>query len=194
MSTSEKILSEKVTSGAIIFIDLDDYLALVRALSPHEEWIFLKPLYAIVENSARQFGFFLIRSFGDGFLLYAEGHPDDRLFSLAVSLLSQLRRDLRSQGVSYKAALVGGHFMLVRQVRDLSLEEVLICGATANLAGKKVAALDKRSIFCSWPDISERTQDLTFDDISISTPLRRNIVCELNEHRKSIAHDLSGAD
>lgn len=174
---SSSTFTASPVEGAALFLDLDNYLDSVRFFSSALEWDFASPLHAAIEATASQFGFTLARTFGDGYLLYRAAPIDSSLFSLSSSLLRHLDTALGQHGFSFKAALVAGPFVrATRKAADGSFE-VMLCGPIVNLAGKRIASLDKRMVFCSWPTAPQSTQ-LTFDQLTEQADGR--IVAELS--------------
>src|SRR5690242_9153797 len=92
----------KIIQGAVIFADIDDYLARVTHVDAAEEWQFAKPLYRAVEEASQHHGIQLVRTFGDAFLLYAEGLPDPKLLEQVSSFLDELRVRFEKHQVSFK--------------------------------------------------------------------------------------------
>jgi hypothetical protein len=172
----------RVASGAIIFIDLDGYLKLVAGLSPAQEWEFAAPIYGVVEIAADKFGLLLIRTFGDGFLLCLEGEINRSLLKTCALFLAAVRDQLSAmKGMSFKASVVGGTFVVAERLHTKGLREVMLSGAAANLAGKQLSRLGAASAFFSWPVNEQTLTPLSFLEISKDSCQRRTSVHKLTD-------------
>ena len=137
--------------GAVLFVDLDNYLDAVKSMGATEEWHYLRSYYEMAAKSAANSGCKMVRTFGDGLLLYAEGDPDTDLLQRCASFLRNLHTALRKTGVSFKAAVVGGEISRITSSGANGEIEVLLAGPIANYAGKQIQRLGKGKLFCAWP-------------------------------------------
>jgi hypothetical protein len=170
-----------IVSGAILFIDLDKYLMLVREFDAAEEWAYVEPLHRTIEATALRYGFVLTRTFGDGFLLYRTADVGASLLSLSSSLVVALQSALGKQLISFKASLAGGDFLIAKRILSSGNEELVLCGPLVNFVGKKLGTLDQQSLFCSWPKDGEALRSLKFSVLDAPAADRTNLTCEVSD-------------
>ncbi|MBU0657170.1 MAG: hypothetical protein KJ914_18765 [Gammaproteobacteria bacterium] len=154
-----------IICGAILFIDISNYLVAVRNLTPTEEWCFVEPMYLIVEEICSRYDFHLSRTFGDGFLLFTEVSPDEDLLIDAGRMLNDLHERLKGLGFSFKASLIGGSFMKVNRVNRTGLKEIVLCGSIVNYAAKKLSITGRGVVYCSWPGDDRNRNEITFGEL-----------------------------
>src|SRR6184192_4821764 len=91
--------------GVVLMIDLDKYLDRVGHMTPNAEWSFVAPIYRSAEALASKHHLHVIRIFGDGFLLYGKGHPEQKLLQNTIRFLVELQTALAEKDFRFKAAI-----------------------------------------------------------------------------------------
>ena len=158
--------------GVVLMLDLDKYLDRVRHMTPSAEWTFVAPIYRSAEALATKHHLHLVRIFGDGFLLYGEGQPDQKLMHNAIAFLVELRISLEEQAFLFKAAIVAGAVVLSERRSATGELETVLAGATANVAGKAIRRAARGTLELNWPSSSAPFATESFETISAAAARR----------------------
>lgn len=159
-------LKPRSASGIVVMLDLDLYLDQVRHLPPDKEWQIAEPVYSAVESTATKHNFHLVRTFGDGFLLYSLGEPDQLNLNRSISFLIALRDILAAHFFSFKAAIAAGTLILAERRSSSGENETIIAGAVANTAGKVIRKTPRGALAINWPVREAADAAETFERIS----------------------------
>lgn len=151
----------RLVVGAILFIDIDDYLSKVQDMDNRQELAWAEAAHRIVSEEAKRRFIQPVRTFGDAFLLFSEGPPVEALRSACLEYLGAIRSGLTSVGLSFKAAVAGGEFYVGPEIWEPSWSNARLSGALANLAGRKIRQAQRASVIVSWPN-TERYSGLTY--------------------------------
>jgi hypothetical protein len=152
--------------GVVLMVDLDNYLDRVRHMTPNAEWTFVAPIYRSAEALATKHHLHLVRIFGDGFLLYGEGQPDQKQLRNAIRFLVELQATLEEKAFRFKAAIVGGAVVLSERRSATGEIETVLAGATANVAGKAIRRAARGTLELNWPASSAALDAETFETIT----------------------------
>ncbi len=152
--------------GAVVLVDIDNYLRIAEDWDLSNEAIYLARLYASMEELACAHGFVLCRTFGDGFLFYKKAAITDTLLNNCRAFLVSARDLAGQKSLEFKAALVAGEFCVEVRRRDNCNIEHVLTGAVVNFAGKLLGVSARATLLISWP---AKGQPLcgSYKDISI---------------------------
>lgn len=113
-----------------------------------------------------------MRIFGDGFLLYGEGQPDQKQLRNAIGFLVELQTTLEEKAFRFKAAIVGGAVVLSERRSATGEIETVLAGATANVAGKAIRRATRGTLELNWPLSSAAFDAETFETITAAATRR----------------------
>lgn len=164
----------RLVSGAIVFIDIDDYLAHVQDMAGFEELAWSEPAHAAVSEEALLRSFQPVRTFGDAFLLFVEG-PHSSVKEDCLDYLGAIQKRFALLHLSFKAVIAGGQFYVGSESWDSRWQNSRISGALANLAGKKIRTVQRGNVSVLWPR-DDSGVDLTYRQLSAGGVMSETII------------------
>ena len=161
-------------SGAILFIDIDEYLTRVQDMNGQSELKWIEPAYKAVHEESQILSIQPVRSFGDAFLLFLED-PPNLYKKKSLSFLRRIHRRFSILNLSFRAVAAGGQFYVGPELWKPNWNDARISGALANFAGKKIRSAPKGSAVFLWPKKLE-IQELTFRELSEGSAIEETII------------------
>lgn len=165
---------EHLVEGAVIYLDIDNYLERARDMPPAEELAWASTLQSKILATANDYEINPVRTFGDAILLYAAGSIDGGLYGRLLEFFKGTARALAEENVSFKAVSAAGRFYLNQEL--WASGGMRLTGPLVNLAGKRMRHCRAGSVVVLWPEDGQ-LKDQTFRQLSEADTMRESVLC-----------------